>query len=111
MDQRLQFLTEYQSGLFTMTELAEQHRIARKTAHKCSRVTTPRPRQEGCPPPKTEVSLQSDHAGRFESRLGTALRAVLTRDHAVRHGSIATKATLRRNRRSVALLLDRSLYS
>jgi len=34
MDQRMQFVTEYQSGLFTMTELAEQYAITRKTGYK-----------------------------------------------------------------------------
>jgi putative transposase len=34
MDQRLQFVTEYASGLFTMTELAEQYGISRKTGYK-----------------------------------------------------------------------------
>ena len=34
MDQRTQFVTEYQSGLFTMTELAEQYAITRKTGYK-----------------------------------------------------------------------------
>lgn len=34
MDQRMQFVTEYHSGLFTMTELAEQYAIARKTGYK-----------------------------------------------------------------------------
>ena len=34
MDQRIQLVTEYQSGLFTMTELAEQYGISRKTGYK-----------------------------------------------------------------------------
>lgn len=34
MDQRMQFVTEYQSDLFTMTELAEHYGIARKTGYK-----------------------------------------------------------------------------
>ncbi len=34
MDQRMQFVTEYQSGLFAMTELAEQYAITRKTGYK-----------------------------------------------------------------------------
>jgi putative transposase len=34
MDQRLQLVTDYQSGFFTMTELAEQYGISRKTAYK-----------------------------------------------------------------------------
>ena len=34
MDQRMQFVTEYHSGLFTMTELAEQYGIARRTGYK-----------------------------------------------------------------------------
>jgi putative transposase len=34
MEQRMQFVTEYQSGLFTMTELAEQYAIAPKTGYK-----------------------------------------------------------------------------
>jgi len=34
MDQRMQFVTEYHSGLFTMTELAEQYAITRKTGYK-----------------------------------------------------------------------------
>jgi putative transposase len=34
MDQRMQFVSEYQSGLFTMTELADQYGISRKTAYK-----------------------------------------------------------------------------
>jgi len=34
MDQRMQFVTEYASGLFTMTELAEQYGISRKTGYK-----------------------------------------------------------------------------
>jgi len=34
MDQRMQFVTEYQSGLVTMTELAEQYAITRKTGYK-----------------------------------------------------------------------------
>jgi transposase InsO family protein len=34
MEQRMQFVTEYQSGLFTMTELAEQYAITRKTGYK-----------------------------------------------------------------------------
>jgi hypothetical protein len=31
MDQRMHLVTEYQSGRFTMTELAEQYGISRKT--------------------------------------------------------------------------------
>ena len=34
MDQRMHLVTEYQSGLFTMTELAEQYGISRKTGYK-----------------------------------------------------------------------------
>jgi transposase InsO family protein len=34
MDQRMQFVTEYRSGLFTMTELATQYGISRKTGYK-----------------------------------------------------------------------------
>jgi putative transposase len=34
MDQRLQLVQEYRSGLFTMTELAEQYGISRKTGYK-----------------------------------------------------------------------------
>jgi transposase InsO family protein len=34
MDQRMQFVTEFESGLFTMTELAEQYGISRKTGYK-----------------------------------------------------------------------------
>ena len=34
MDQRLQLVQEYCSGLFTMTELAEQYGISRKTGYK-----------------------------------------------------------------------------
>jgi putative transposase len=34
MEQRMQFVLEYQSELFTMTELSEQYGISRKTAHK-----------------------------------------------------------------------------
>lgn len=34
MDQRMQFITEYHSGLFTMTELAEQYTITPKTGYK-----------------------------------------------------------------------------
>ena len=34
MDQRTQFVTEYHSDLFTMTELAEQYTITRKTGYK-----------------------------------------------------------------------------
>jgi putative transposase len=34
MEQRVQFVTEYQSGLFTMTELAEQYAITPKTGYK-----------------------------------------------------------------------------
>jgi putative transposase len=34
MDERLRFITEYQSNLFTMTELCEQFGIARKTGYK-----------------------------------------------------------------------------
>lgn len=34
MDQRMQFVTEYQSGLFTMTELAVHYGIARRTGYK-----------------------------------------------------------------------------
>jgi putative transposase len=34
MDQRLQMVEEYRSGFFTMTELAEQYGISRKTAYK-----------------------------------------------------------------------------
>lgn len=34
MDQRLQLVREYRSGLFTMTELAEQYGISRKTGYK-----------------------------------------------------------------------------
>jgi transposase InsO family protein len=34
MDQRLQLVQDYRSGLFTMTELAEQYGISRKTGYK-----------------------------------------------------------------------------
>lgn len=34
MDHRLQLVRDYQSGLFTMTELAEQYGISRKTGYK-----------------------------------------------------------------------------
>jgi putative transposase len=34
MDQRLQLVTDYHSGFFTVTELAEQYGISRKTAYK-----------------------------------------------------------------------------
>ena len=34
MDQRTQFVSEYHTDLFTMTELAEQYGISRKTAYK-----------------------------------------------------------------------------
>jgi putative transposase len=34
MEQRLQLVQEYRGGLFTMTELAEQYGISRKTAYK-----------------------------------------------------------------------------
>ena len=34
MEQRLQFVQEYESGLFTMTELAAEYRISRKTGYK-----------------------------------------------------------------------------
>jgi len=34
MDQRMQFVTEYHSGLFTMTELVEQYGISRRTGYK-----------------------------------------------------------------------------
>jgi putative transposase len=34
MDQRLQLVLDYHSGLFTMTELAEQYGISRKTGYK-----------------------------------------------------------------------------
>jgi putative transposase len=34
MDQRLQLVREYRGGLFTMTELAEQYGISRKTGYK-----------------------------------------------------------------------------
>src|SRR5258708_15732858 len=34
MDQRIHLVTEYQSGRFTMTELAEQYGISRKTGYK-----------------------------------------------------------------------------
>ena len=33
MDQRLQLVQDYRSGLFTMTELAEQYGISRKTGY------------------------------------------------------------------------------
>jgi putative transposase len=34
VEQRLQFVREYQTGLFTMSELASQYEISRKTAYK-----------------------------------------------------------------------------
>lgn len=34
MDQRMQFVTEFRTGLFTMTELAAQYGISRKTGYK-----------------------------------------------------------------------------
>ena len=34
MDQRLHLVQDYRSGLFTMTELAEQYGISRKTGYK-----------------------------------------------------------------------------
>lgn len=34
VDLRLEFITEYRSGLFSMTELADQYRISRKTGYK-----------------------------------------------------------------------------
>lgn len=34
MNQRLQLVQDYRSGLFTMTELAEQYEVSRKTAYK-----------------------------------------------------------------------------
>ena len=34
MEQRLAFVQEYESGLFTMTELAAQYGISRKTGYK-----------------------------------------------------------------------------
>jgi putative transposase len=34
MEERLEFVRECESGLFTMTELAEQYGISRKTAYK-----------------------------------------------------------------------------
>ena len=34
MDERLEFLREYESELFTMTELAAEYGISRKTAYK-----------------------------------------------------------------------------
>ena len=34
MDQRLQLVRDYRSGLFTMTELAEQYGVSRKTGYK-----------------------------------------------------------------------------
>lgn len=34
MDQRLEFIREYRSELFTMTDLATQHGVSRKTAYK-----------------------------------------------------------------------------
>jgi putative transposase len=34
MEQRLEFVREYDSGLFTMTELAAQYGVSRKTGYK-----------------------------------------------------------------------------
>ena len=34
MEQRLQLVRDYRSGLFSMTELAEQYGISRKTGYK-----------------------------------------------------------------------------
>ncbi len=34
MEQRLEFVREYDSGLFTMTELAAEYGISRKTGYK-----------------------------------------------------------------------------
>ena len=34
MEQRLEFVREYESELFTMTELAAQYGISRKTGYK-----------------------------------------------------------------------------
>ena len=34
MDQRMQFIADYQRGLQSMTELADRFDISRKTAHK-----------------------------------------------------------------------------
>ena len=34
MEQRLEFIREYETGLFTMTELAEQYGVSRKTGYK-----------------------------------------------------------------------------
>ena len=34
MEQRLEFVQEYESGLFTMTELAAEYGISRKTGYK-----------------------------------------------------------------------------
>src|SRR4026209_2064495 len=34
MNERLQLVQDYRSGLFTMTELAEQYEVSRKTAYK-----------------------------------------------------------------------------
>lgn len=34
MEQRLEFVQEYKSGLFTMTELAAEYGISRKTGYK-----------------------------------------------------------------------------
>ena len=34
MDERMEFIVAYQSGLYAMTELADQFGISRKTAYK-----------------------------------------------------------------------------
>jgi len=50
MDERLEFVREYETELFTMTELAAQYGISRKTGYKwldrVSRMLTQRPRKE-----------------------------------------------------------------
>ena len=37
MEQRLEFVREYESGMFTMTELAAEYGISRKTGYKWPR--------------------------------------------------------------------------
>ena len=77
LDLRLQFISEYLSGLFSMTALATQYRISRKTAYKWVTQYQP-PARAGCPIardvpiiiPRRPLSLSSPRCCEF----GTAIR-------------------------------------
>src|SRR5262245_56307103 len=92
MEQRLEFVREYESGLFTMTELVAHYGVSRKTGYKWlerydeggTSALTDRSRRPQTSPHATAVEVVQAIVAlrRRHPRWGAKkLRAVLTRRH------------------------------